>query len=65
MNNEFELKPCPFCGSKKYPPRINYDTHWNYYSIVCGYCGVEGENIYLRESKNALEEAIEAWNRRA
>ena len=52
---EAELKPCPFCGSK----RINViiDTH-DYYLIGCHDCHTEGPQA------NTVHEAIAKWNER-
>lgn len=57
-----ELKPCPFCGEEPscyetfFIPRMSNIP--DVITICCGDCGIEIQ----RES---LEEAIQAWNRRA
>lgn len=71
-----ELKPCPFCGSKKAPRALtvaecelmdeddnNYKWSSEHYTVVCGiYEGGCGASI---KCNNETEEAaIEAWNRR-
>lgn len=57
---ENELKPCPFCGSKKLC--VSFDDYNN--SIVyCRKCGAEGPKIDRGPCYE--DEAIEAWNRRA
>lgn len=56
---EIELKPCPFCGGEAID---TYNTHHKY--II--YC--ENENCMMNQNEvgyESLEEAIEAWNRRA
>lgn len=50
-----ELKPCPFCGSNKVRLADVMDFHF----VKCDFCGNEG----LKD--DAVEEAVEAWNRRA
>ena len=48
------LKPCPFCGSKAILAKP-YTRTW----IVCADCLAETSTY------TTIEEAIEAWNRRA
>lgn len=50
-----EMKPCPFCGSKK----ISLDVSGNWAQVECDSCGSAGA---VFDNK---EEAIEAWNTRA
>ena len=50
-----ELKPCPFCGSKKIVVKNGKYAWW----VKCDDCGTEGA-IKLKKAV-----AIEAWNRRA
>ena len=50
-----ELKPCPFCGGRALFASDLLGEHY----IVCSTCTCAGPG---RES---LEEATEAWNRRA
>ena len=57
---ENELKPCPFCGSKRL-----YVSERNYFgeksaTVTCVYCHISQTGSEY-ETK---EEAIEAWNRR-
>ena len=71
-----ELKPCPFCGSKA-RLFVGYDgvcvmctaafskdcgcqTSW--YDDASSVCGTNG---WRKNSKTAVDRAIEAWNRRA
>ena len=64
-----ELKPCPFCG---YKPTLFVDDYGKYMAVCngCGmYLGVKLEcGVALHkgwEAKfDALESAVEAWNRR-
>lgn len=49
-----ELKPCPFCGSKKIVVKNGKYAWW----VKCDDCGTEGA-IKLKKAV-----AIEAWNRR-
>lgn len=63
MNNEIELKPCPFCGSKWVQARyINhpFDVHHVYggYRGECADCGVTTKAYKTRA------EAVAAWNMR-
>lgn len=58
-----KLKPCPFCGCEGmygyyYDPFDGYQGNLKRYRIRCMACGAALE-------RNAKEEAIEAWNRRA
>lgn len=50
-----ELKPCPFCGSKK----ISYSTHQIGIAVGCDSCGA------VCEIKGSKEQCAEAWNTRA
>lgn len=63
-----ELKPCPFCGGdaeKRYikrkklfaSMRFPYNTHYVY--VCCKVCGATSRVCV------SVENAIEAWNRRA
>ena len=52
------LKPCPFCG--KYPQTVVDDETDGKFGVKCFACG---GSIY--PEKDTLQEAIEAWNRRA
>ena len=65
---DYELKRCPFCGGdaeKGYIKRkklfasmgFPYNTHYVY--VKCKVCGATSR-VYV-----AIENAIEAWNRRA
>ena len=53
-----DAKPCPFCGS----PNANWVPHGfvkNSYKIECPRCGAQTIGC------GTIEEAFEAWNRRA
>lgn len=72
-----ELKPCPFCGSKKAPRVLtvaeselmdsdDYDYEWSskHFTVVCSM--LEGGcGASVKASNETEEEAIEAWNRRS
>ena len=51
-----KLKKCPFCGSEavQYEPRDKGD----FFVIICNECSGMNEG-------DTVQEAIEAWNRRA
>ena len=62
-----ELKPCPFCGSKKVELKIN--KRLSACKVVCRSCGSKGARI-VRGITDENEEhmkvlAIGSWNRRA
>ena len=74
MNNDTELKPCPFCGGEA-EMCSNSDREGKYWYIRCKNCSSRGSGYY--ESLSALKEyeeffaiqrawgnAIKAWNRR-
>ena len=50
-----ELKPCPFCGSK----RVNVAEIAGNFFAVCGNCGAEGKQMAT------ISDAIVMWNNRA
>ena len=59
----FELKPCPFCGGEArtpfyYDPFDGYKGNLGRYRVRCSKCSAEIE-------ERTMQEAIEAWNRRA
>lgn len=51
------LKPCPFCGSKKVKAQHGIEM----VMILCYKCGAT-VSFYQKERK---EQTVEAWNRRA
>ena len=58
------LKPCPFCGGKQIGTEYDYNgfstLYGNYYAYCyCKECGSRGER------KPYIDEAKDAWNRRA
>lgn len=54
--SEIELKPCPFCGSKRiYGNEVMKGIH----RVECWCCGASVESI------DCIEKAIEWWNTRA
>ncbi len=53
-----DLKPCPFCG--KYPQTVVDDATEEKFGVKCFNCGG-----MIDAEKDTLQEAIEAWNRRA
>lgn len=55
MENEIELKPCPFCGSNDLEDLENED----YYKIKCRVCWA------MCGYKRGLKAAILNWNKRA
>ena len=78
MNEETELKPCPFCGSNNLEIRHSIAVGEALY-IVCRDCGVAmigektaeryedaGNGFYRKIApKTAEEVVVEKWNRRA
>ena len=75
-----ELKPCPFCGEIPYIERkplwhtCSDGTTTGYrgcfeYDIYCHECGckipLKGNDTIYHTDKEAKQNAIEAWNRRA
>ena len=57
---KYNLLPCPFCGSNEIG-NLNIQGH-GFYCIDCHACSGETE---LRDfSKEALQQAIKAWNTR-
>ena len=57
MNNEIELKPCPFCGNGK----VRYFKGFTIYQIICENCGA----IVSFMGKEKKDKTGQAWNRRA
>lgn len=63
MNNEIELKPCPFCGEAAKLETITDIFHHTTYMVVCG-----NDRCLCHPSSDMFEksaEAVAAWNRRA
>lgn len=54
-----ELKPCPFCGSKKIRESVDGTLDFNNCLWYCEDCGADGPN------NNSIDESLNAWNRRA
>lgn len=55
-----DLKPCPFCNSKRISGVTVADPDRLFREFVC--CGVCGASTTTYETK---EEAVSAWNKRA
>ena len=63
MNNEIELKPCPFCGEAAKLEPITDIFHHTTFMAVCG-----NDRCLCHPSSDVFEksaEAVAAWNRRA
>lgn len=56
MNNEIELKPCPFCGAK-----VGYYQGFMLTGIHCAKCGA----VVSFVGSEKKDKAAQAWNRRA
>ena len=54
-----KLKPCPFCGGEARIIEHEFTGANNTYGIKCE-CGTQGFQFW-----ESIDEAIEAWNRRA
>jgi len=69
---EPKLKPCPFCGGEadfisKPVATIKLETYMTY-RVRCRECYAQSpyrSNAYLHGFHRTLDEAAEAWNRRA
>lgn len=55
MNNDIELKACPFCGGTNL-----YYAAGRFYAVECADCGGKVVGTF-----KTTEEAAEAWNTRA
>jgi len=65
-----QLKPCPFCGGEA----VGYEDNYGKYLVGCPECGAMigiklecGEVLKdgWKATFNTIEEAFDAWNRRA
>ena len=58
MDNEVKLKKCPFCGAEAFVWETNHRVFIE--------CSKYSANWHLiRVTGRTMEEAVEAWNRRA
>ena len=55
-----KLKPCPFCGGEGCIQEHKFYGYPSTFGVVCLDCCCETRQFYM-----TLEEAVEAWNRRA
>lgn len=71
--SELELKPCPFCGSKRVGMSHGRTASWikdrwrgKIRAITCGNCGCFGGvfDANVLDEDEAEEKAVESWNRR-
>ena len=58
-----ELKPCPFCGSKKVSGCTNTLNGWQTYFIICEEC----ECLFASDNEDdvTIGDVIARYNRRA
>lgn len=64
MNNNPDLKPCPFCGSENV--RTGFAIYdYNCWGVICNDCGAHIEVQDWKGVEDTEENAIAAWNRRA
>ncbi len=65
MQDQFELKPCPFCGGKAVALICNGVR------VLCTECEIstpgrsDGRNLAGEYVVNALQTVVDMWNRRA
>lgn len=60
-----KLKPCPFCGGEAQLIKNEYGDNTGYAFVICQDCGNRAKKFSKSLDFCAVEEAIEAWNRRA
>lgn len=66
-----ELKPCPFCNGRAdllviVNPHIKSAIYYDFY-VSCDDCGGQGYNAEVAHNsdiREAIKEAVEAWNKR-
>lgn len=72
MDDQIELKPCPFCGFEK-PFLTNCEYRKSMWTIRCPNCKIEitvpvfrqkWGNVYCGNEVSNRKRLIEAWNRR-
>lgn len=59
MNNQTELKPCPFCGNQPLLLEADYDSCM-WWEITCKGCGLSTSHDDINDKKKL----IEIWNKR-
>lgn len=70
-----ELHPCPFCGAEPITRVRDYSTSMQKLTLTCSVgcprcamyqsVGIELCDTSFKQIQQAMEETIEAWNRRA
>ena len=70
-----KLKSCPFCGGSPATSKTNSSDErngYNFYAVVSCVCGIslrkpsrQDKNGWCNDTGQAVEDATEAWNRRA
>lgn len=69
-DDKIELKPCPFCGSKRIESRFFLSRHIYEAYCECQKCSSRGRMFHCEEcfendeDKRAVRWSIEAWNKR-
>jgi len=63
MAKKYDLKPCPFCNSKKLIEwqMLGSQRFWN---IMCTKCGAMGPQIENDHKPTAIRCISESWNKR-
>lgn len=54
-----DIKSCPFCGNSEYNEVCHPAPNFATWMVMCGACSSTGSE------RDTIEDAIEAWNRRA
>lgn len=64
MDDDYKLKPCPFCGGEAYIKIKSFDVFIHGAVVECSKCKARTKLVEPSMDYTAKDKAAELWNRR-